>query len=412
MKNQGARRVVITGVGIESPIGGTLDEAMQALVAGRSGVARVPAWENLPFLRPKIAGLVAETDFKSIPRKFRRSMGRVAELAAAATEKAVVDSGVDREWLSSGEVGISYGSTMGSLEMLVKYIGHLGRAGDMGEYNATSFLQIMSHTCAANLAQMYSIRGRMIAACSACTSGSQAIGFATEAIRWGRILGALAGGAEEVHFISSGTFDIMHGASFGFNDRPHQTPRPFDRLRDGLVVGEGAGTVLLEELDHARARGARIYGEVLGFGTNCDGTHITAPSADGMQGAMALALEDAGLAPSDIRYINAHATATPRGDVAEAVAVRELFGDQVPISSTKSLTGHTLGACGAIETAFCLAMMRDGVVIPTYNLDEVDPDCAGIRLPTTVERCELDLVMNNNFAFGGVNSSLVIGRQP
>jgi len=410
MKQEGMKRVVITGVGLESPIGGTMDEAMQALVSGRSGVARVPEWEHLEFLRPKIAGLVAEHDFKSIPRKYRRSMGRVAELAASATEKAVVDSGADREWLSSGDVGIAYGSTMGSLEMLVKYIGHLGRVGDMGEYNATSFLQIMSHTCAANLAQMYSIRGRMIAACSACTSGSQAIGFASEAIRWGRILGAIAGGAEEVHFISSGTFDIMHGASFAFNDRPEAASRPFDKRRDGLVVGEGAGTVLLEELEHAKKRGARIYGEVLGFGTNCDGTHITAPSSDGMRAAMELSLSDAGLKPSDIRYINAHATATPRGDVAEAEAVRSLFGDKVPISSTKSLTGHTLGACGAIETIFCLGMMRDTIVVPTYNLDELDPECGGIYHPKSVERRELALVMNNNFAFGGVNSSLIIGQ--
>ncbi len=404
------RRVVITGVGILSPIGNTIDEATDSLLNGRTGVRYIPEWEELSLLRPKIAAPVPSFELSQISRRYRRSMGRVAGLACEASRLAIEDSNVDSEWISSGEVGISYGSTMGSLERLAHYYGHLGATGKLGEYRATSFLQVMSHTCAANIAQMYSIRGRMMAPCSACTSGSQSIGFAYEAIKYGKINGAIAGGADELHFISSATFDIMHGASYSFNDKPDQTPRPFDSKRDGLVVGEGAGSVMLEELEHAKARGARIYGEIMGYGTNCDGTHLTAPSSDGMRGAMELSLNDADINPENIDYINAHATATIRGDVAESTAVRNLFKDKVPVSSTKSLTGHTLGACGAMETIFSLGLIKQGAVVPTYHLDEIDPECTGIYHPDGVERKDVNFIMNNNFAFGGVNSSLIIGK--
>jgi len=403
------RRVVITGMGIISPIGNTPEKALDSLLKGTSGVDYIPEWDDLKLLRPRVGAAVEDFELEQLPRKVRRTMGRVGGLAAESTRLAVEDAGIDPAWLSSGEVGVSFGSTMGSLERLAYYYGHLGSKGELGEYRATSFLQVMSHTCAANIAQIHSVRGRMIAPCSACTSGSQSIGFAAEAIRYGKLNGAIAGGADELHFISAATFDVMHGASYNFNDSPKLTPRPFDAERDGLVVGEGSGTLILEEMEHAEARGARIYGEILGYGTNCDGTHMTAPSSDGMKGAMELALSDAGIKSGDIDYINAHATATIRGDIAEATAVRALFKDSVPVSSTKSLTGHTLGACGAIETIFCLMLAREGRVVPTYNLKETDPECGGIYHPDGVEKKDIRVFMNNNFAFGGVNSSIIIG---
>ncbi len=221
----------------------------------------------------------------------------------------------------------------------------------------------------------------------------------------------ICGGAEELHFVHAGVFDVMYVTSTRYNDRPAESPRPFDADRDGLVVGEGAGTLVLESLAHARARGARIHAEVLGYGTSSDGTHVTAPSVDGMIDAMGLALRDAGLGADRIGYVNAHATATRIGDVCESRATHAVLGERVPISSTKGFTGHTLGACGAIEAAFCIAMMRDGFLAPSRNLERVDPECAPLDYIVGAPRRErVEVTMTNNFAFGGINTSLVLGK--
>jgi 3-oxoacyl-[acyl-carrier-protein] synthase II len=221
----------------------------------------------------------------------------------------------------------------------------------------------------------------------------------------------ICGGAEELHFTHAGVFDIMFATSRGFNATPDLTPRPFDAKRDGLVVGEGAGTVVLESYERAKARGAHIYGEIVGYGTNCDGKHVTNPSAEGMAGAMRRALADAETSADAIEYVNAHGTATELGDIAETTATHEVLGDRVPISSTKSFTGHTLGACGALEVAFSLAMMRDGFLAPTRNLDEVDPKCAPLNyLRGEARSAKVDTIMSNNFAFGGMNTSLILRR--
>jgi 3-oxoacyl-[acyl-carrier-protein] synthase II len=247
--------------------------------------------------------------------------------------------------------------------------------------------------------------------CAACVSASQAVGAGYEAIKAGAQNVMICGGSEEMHWVPAGVFDILFATSTRYNDRPDLSPRPFDRDRDGLVVAEGAGTVVLEELEHARRRGARIHAEVLGYGTNCDGAHVTAPSADGMADAMRLALADAALAPDRIDYVNAHATATLVGDVSESHASLSVLGPKVPISSTKGFTGHTLGACGTIEVAFCVAMMRDGFIAPTRNLDRVDPECAKLDYVFGAPRdAKLEHVMTNNFAFGGINTSLILGR--
>jgi len=221
----------------------------------------------------------------------------------------------------------------------------------------------------------------------------------------------ICGGAEELHFVHAGVFDIMYATSTRYNDRPDLSPRPFDRERDGLVVGEGAGTFVLESLERATKRGAKIYGEVLGYGTNCDGTHVTSPSVHGMADAMRRALRDAKISPEQIDYINAHATATDVGDICESTAVMDVLGDRVPISSTKGFTAHTLGACGAIEAAFCLAAMHDRFLPPNKNLDEVDPRCAPLAYVRGAPReARPTIVMSNNFAFGGINTSLIFQK--
>jgi len=274
---------------------------------------------------------------------------------------------------------------------------------------STSYLKFMSHTCAANLAAYYGVRGRVISTCAACVSGSQAIGAGVEAIRAGRADTMICGGAEELHWTHAGVFDVMLATSTRYNESPSRSPRPFDADRDGLVVSEGAATVVLERMDHAVARGAHIHAEVLGYGTNCDGTHVTNPSDVGMAAAIRLALEDAKLAPEKIDYVNAHATATDVGDVVEARAMHAVFEDHVPVSSSKGFMGHSLGACGAIEVGLSLAMMRDGFLAPTKNLERVDPRCAPLdHVMGDARDVRPRLVMTNNFAFGGINTSLIL----
>jgi 3-oxoacyl-[acyl-carrier-protein] synthase II len=271
----------------------------------------------------------------------------------------------------------------------------------------SDFIRFMSHTCAANIAQFFGIVGRILPTCSACTSGSQGIGYAYETIAFGRHDVMVAGGAEEIDAIDAAVFDILVAASRR-NDAPERTPRPFDRDRDGTVVGEGAGAFVLEELGHARRRGARIHAELLGWATNCDGRHMTNPDCAGMEAVMRLALEDAGVAAAEVGYVNAHGTATEVGDVAESHATRAVFGERVPVSTLKGHMGHTLGACGALEAWMTLRMALEGWVAPTLNLEHPDEKCAPLDHVVGVPR-ELspEVVVSNNFAFGGVNTSLV-----
>jgi 3-oxoacyl-[acyl-carrier-protein] synthase II len=274
----------------------------------------------------------------------------------------------------------------------------------------------MSHTAAANLAIHFGIRGRVIPTSAACVSGSQAIGYGFEAIASGVVDAMVCGGAEELHYTHVAVFDMLEAASTGYNAAPDEAPRPFDLRRDGLVVGEGAGTFVLEEYERARRLGKKIHAEIIGYGTNCDGTHVTNPSRDGMRGAMELALRSAGTSADSIDYVNAHATATVIGDIAESEATHAVFGDRVPVSSLKGHLGHTLGACGAIEAALTLVMMRDGWIAPTRNLCEVDAQCAPLDYVMGAPRqARLRRVMCNKFAFGGINTSLIfsaLGQAP
>lgn len=256
-------------------------------------------------------------------------------------------------------------------------------------------------------------RGRIITTSSACTSGSQGIGSAYEAIASGRQTLMIAGGCEELDATDAAIFDTLFATSTNWNDDPTHTPRPFDRRRDGLVVGEGSGALILEELEHARARGARIYAEILGYGTNADGEHITSPASEQMAAAMRLALDDAGLAPKDIDLINGHGTATDRGDLAESKATYDVFGGTVPYTTYKGHMGHTLGACGALEAIFAVHAMMEGFVSPILNLEEPDPECAPLDFVMGgVRELEQKIIMSNNFAFGGINTSLIFRKWP
>lgn len=316
------RRVVVTGWGVASPLGNSPEALSSGLLAGRNGISKMPDWARYGQLDTRVAGLVngiSEADFS---RKKVRAMGRVGLLATYATDQAIESAGLVAEELTHERLGICYGSTHGSSSSQEEFCRAVFENQSFEGIHGTAYLRFMSHTCAANLAAYYGVQGRVVPTVAACSSGSLAIGTGYEAIQSGKQDVMLCGGAEEIHFVHAGVFDIVYAASHAFNDTPELTPRPFDAKRDGLVVAEGAGTLVLEELEHARARAAPILAEVEGYGLSCDGTHVTNPSPEGMARAMRLALEDGGLKPEDIDYINAHGTATDVGDIAESIATK------------------------------------------------------------------------------------------
>jgi 3-oxoacyl-[acyl-carrier-protein] synthase II len=399
--------VVVTGVGVASPIGNSIDEVSRSLREDRSGVRVIPAFGEVEGLRTRL-GAPVDLDLSTLPKKRTRTMGRVALLATWATQRAIEDAGLDRDLLASGAVGLAYGSTGGTSAAVEDFVRKLYVEKQLGAIQSATYLKFMSHTCAANLAQYFSIRGRIITTCSACVSGSQAIGYAYESIKHGLQEVMIAGGSEEMDVVHAAIFDLMFATSVRYNDQPSRSPRPFDADRDGLVVGEAAGTLVLESYERARARGAHVYGEIVGFGTNCDGLHMTAPSEEGMTSVIERSLADGRLDRERIDYVNAHATATDIGDACESRALLRALGARTPVSSTKGFTAHTLGGCGAIESIFCLAMMRDGFLAPTRNLDKVHPDVAPLNYVTGPARdARPKIVMNNNSAFAGINTSLI-----
>ena len=406
------RRVVVTGMAGLSPLGSDWPGVRAGLLAGRSGVRVMPEWDAYEGLDTRLGAPVPDFAVPpNYPRKKVRSMGRVALLATRATELALADAGLTgADVVTNGSTGLAYGSTSGSPPAMEIYAANFYVKRSIKGIAGTDYLQFMSHTCAANLAQFFGITGRVIPTCSACTAGSQGIGYAYEAIKYGRQTLMLAGGAEELCPTEAMAFDTLYATS-RLNDAPQTTPRPYDRDRDGLVIGEGAAILVLEELEHAQRRGARIHAELVGFATNSDGVHVTRPEEATMRKVMELALGDAGLEPGAIGYVNGHGTATEHGDIAETRATATLFG-RVPLSSQKSYLGHTLGACGALEAWFSIEMMNAGWFAPTLNLDSVDPRCGELDYLVGPGR-ELmpDYVMNNNFAFGGVNTSMIFRRQ-
>lgn len=405
------KRVVVTGVGAISPLGHDWATVLAGLRSLRNTVRRMHEWDMYDGLNTRLGVPVQPFDLpEHYNRKATRSMGRVALMATRASELALADAGLAGDPLvRSGDMGISYGSSVGTPAA----IGDFGRmiiARATEGITANTYIKMMSHTAAVNIGVFLGVTGRIVTTSSACAAGSQGIGYAFEAIQSGRQVAMLAGGAEELDAIDAAVFDTLFATSVK-NDQPALTPRPFDAARDGLVLGEGACTLVLEELEHARARGARILAELVGYGTNSDGSHVTQPKAQTMAQAMRLALRSAGIEAARIGYVNAHGTATDHGDVAETAATHAVLGEHIPISSLKSYMGHTLGACGALEAWMTIEMMREGWFAPTLNLDTIDPECAPLDyIRGEGRQLQTDLVMTNNFAFGGINTSLIFRR--
>jgi 3-oxoacyl-[acyl-carrier-protein] synthase II len=371
----------------------------------------MPEWDALTDLGTRLAAPVAGfAPPDHWTRKQLRSMGRVSQFAVRSAELALADAGLaDDPCIRDGRMGVASGSSVGSTPDICDFIEML-KTGSSAGLNANSYVRMMPHTTAANVGIFFGLTGRIIPTSSACTSGSQGIGYAYEAIRFGRQQLMLGGGAEELCPSEAMAFDFLYATSRR-NDDPGSTPRPYDRDRDGLVIGEGGGMLVLEELDHARARGARVHAEVVGYASNSDGAHVTRPQEATMRRVMEMALEDAGLPAEAIGYVNAHGTATEQGDIAESRATAAVFGKRTPVSSQKSYLGHTLGACGSLEAWFTIEMMRRGWFAPTINLENVDPLCGELDYITGPGR-ELDIeyAMTNNFAFGGVNTSIILRR--
>ena len=400
------RRVVVTGMGIASPLGSTVSGAFERLKKYENCVTH---WEKLDEFERLNTSLGAFVEGFVVPehftRKVRRTMGDVSLMAVVTAEEALKDAGLLGDKCVF-DAGVSYGSSMGSLDAVLDFYS-MCIDKQVKMLNSGSYIKMMPQTAAVNISLYFQTHGRLIPTSTACTSGSMGIGYAYEAIKDGYQDVMIAGGAEEIHPTQVGVFDTLYATSTK-NNMPKLTPAPFDKNRDGLVIGEGAGSVILEEYEHAKARGAKIYAEIVGFATNTDGTHITNPNRVTMAEVMRKSLNSAGLNADAIAYINAHGTGTMNGDVAESLATEEVFGE-IPISSIKSYTGHTLGACGAIEAILGIEMMNNKWFPPTLNLKEVDENCGKLDyIRDKGRKIDCEYIMTNNFAFGGINTSIIL----
>jgi len=405
-----SRRVVVTGMSGVTAFGNDWQSVEPKLRACQNATQYMPSYEQYEGLNTKLAAPVDHFELpKHYKRKQVRGMGRVSKLATVATENALQQAGLlGAEVLTNGQTGIAYGSSTGSTDAIGAF-GVMLNDKTTKAITATTYVQMMPHTTAVNVGLFFGLRGRVIPTSSACTSGSQAIGYAYEAIKHGYQTVMVAGGGEELCPTESAVFDTLFATSLK-NDAPKSTPRPYDTHRDGLVIGEGAGTLVLEEYEHAKARGAKIYAEIIGFASNCDAAHVTQPQMETMQICMEMALENAGIKAEQIDYVSAHGTATDRGDIAESNATANALG-KVPISSLKSYFGHTLGACGAIEAWLSLEMMHTGWFSPTLNLESLDEQCGNLDYITGNGReLEVEYLMSNNFAFGGINTSIIFKK--
>ena len=403
------RRAVVTGIGVVSPLGNSASVFYEALKAGRSGIRAMTEWHG--EFGKNIAGApvsLAPAEVKAISRKVRRTMGNAALFSGVAAAQAVAQSGLDAAEFSAGRIGCVIGSTVGSASSMTEacVAEFEGRRDDL---SACHLFRLMSHSSSFNVADMFGINGIQLSTNSACASGLQAVGTALELIQLGKADAVIAGGSDEATPLVASSFQLLYALAEEESAEPETLSRPFDARRQGLVCSEGAGILVVEELEHARRRGAEILFEVAGYATNCSGWHVSHSDAKQIANCMRTALDDAGIAPSEVDYVSAHATGTRVGDQAEAEAIREVLGGGVPVSSLKGHIGHTLGASGALELAAVAGMMRENLVLPTRNLEEVD-DCAGILLPRTAEERELRVCLKNSIAFGGVNATLVCRR--
>jgi 3-oxoacyl-[acyl-carrier-protein] synthase II len=410
------QRVVITGIGLVTPNGIGTEETWRSVLAAESGIAPITLFDASTFstrFAGEVKGFVPE---QWIPKKKVKEMGRFAQLAVAASELCMRDAAIELTDADRDMCGTFIGVGIGGLEYLYA---HSVTLDHKGPSKLTPYLipHVIANLAAGQVAMAQNLRGASYCNTSACSSSAHSLGEAFEWIRRGRSAIMLAGGAESaVTGLGVGGFGAMFALSRR-NDDPAHASRPWDKGRDGFVCSEGAGSLLLESLPHAKKRGAKIYAEVVGYGASCDAYHITKPSpgGEGAHRAMRMAIEDASLDPADVDYVNAHGTSTPQGDIEESHAILKMFGDHAAskhlwVSSTKSVMGHLLGGAGAVEAALCALALRDGRVPPTANLEDQDPECPLDFVPLEARERELRHVMTNSFGFGGTNVSLVLSR--
>ena len=405
------RRVVVTGMGIASPLGSTVKSAFDRLKKYENCIEHWDRLDEYERLNTSLGSFVSGFEVpEHFTRKVRRTMGEVSLMSTVTAEDALKDAGLlGDDIITNGRTGVSYGSSTGSLDAVLDFYS-MCIDKEVKLLTSGSYIKMMPQTAAVNISLYFKTHGRLIPTSTACTSGAMGIGYAYEAIKDGYADVMIAGGAEEIHPTQVGVFDTLYATS-SKNDTPKLTPSPFDKDRDGLVIGEGAGTLILEEYERAKSRGAKIYAEIAGFATNTDGTHITNPNKDMMAEVMRQSLNNAGISANEIGYVNAHGTGTINGDIAESLATEMIFGKNIPISSIKSYTGHTLGACGAIEAILSIEMMNKKWFAPTLNLNNVDENCGQLDYITKEGRIiDTEYVMTNNFAFGGINTSIILKR--
>lgn len=401
------RRVVVTGLGIVSSIGNDKEEVTESLRLGRSGIEFCETYKEMGF-RSQIHGSIHIDLDSLVDRKIRRFMGDGAAYNYVAMQQAIEDAGLEHSDVSNERTGLVMGSGGPSTSNLVEAADIARQSGvrRVGPYRVP---RTMCSTNSATLATPFGIKGVNYSISSACSTSAHCVGHGAEQIQWGKQDIVFAGGGEELHWTLTVLFDAMGALSAGYNDSPTKASRAFDRNRDGFVISGGAGVVVLEELEHAKARGAKIYGELVGYGATSDGYDMVQPSGEGAVRCMRMAL--AGL-NDPVGYINAHGTSTPVGDTREIEAVREVFGNAIPpISSTKSLTGHSQGATGVQEVIYSLLMMNNNFIAASANVDELDPEFEGVPIVReAMTDVPLDCVMSNSFGFGGTNATLIFRR--
>jgi 3-oxoacyl-[acyl-carrier-protein] synthase II len=411
----GDRRVVVTGLGVVTPLGHDIDTFWQNILAGQCGIDRITAFDASAY-DCQIAAEVKSFDplpaFPS-PKELRRT-DRFAQFGIYAGYKALLDSGLDLDKVNRDEVGVFIGSGIGGLYTVQEQHRVLLAKGP-SRLSPFMIPMLILNMASGVFSMHYKLRGPNVATCSACATANHALGEAWRTIKMGDAQVMFAGGSEAtIVELGIGGFCAMKAMSTR-NDEPKRASRPFDRARDGFVMGEGAGVLVLEELEHAKARGARIYCELLGYGNTADANHLTAPSPEGEGAArcMRMALRSARLAPTDISYVNAHGTSTPQGDVCETQAIKTVFADharKLVVSSTKGATGHMLGAAGAVEMALCAKALQQDVVPPTINLEDPDPECDLDCVPATPREMPVNAIINNSFGFGGHNACTIAAK--
>lgn len=409
------RRVVVTACSSITPIGRSKAEILHNLVHGISGVKALREDGLLSqYIHSKVFGTVDYPILFDFKRQHRKTMGPVAYYACQVAKEVIESSGLDQAFVTSGRLGVAFGSTHGSptiqRDIYRTFFG--GSRNEFSTIGAVDYLKSMVHTTAVNITKMFGITGRVISSSTACTTSSQSIGYGYESIKYGMQDAMLCGGADEYDTTTVAVFDNLLACSTAFNDTPHLTPRPFDVSRDGLVVGEGAGAVMLEEYGYARKRGANILAEILGFACNNNGGDLILPNLGGISETIRLGLKDAKINADEVDFISAHATGTKMGDVIEAQAIYDVYGNLPSVVGLKSYMGHTMASCGAIETIIAIYLMEEGFIAPTLNLDEVDERCNMINHVSVLREYPVRVATIQNFAFGGVNTSLFLKKMP